>query len=156
MKPVREIHGHARKRRLSPTYRSWANMISRCTHPKNKNWNRYGGRGIKVCDKWRLSFKAFLQDMGEKPQGLTIDRIDNSGNYEPGNCRWATVQEQMQNTCQTKLLQFGGESMGLAAWGRKLGIKKETILDRLRRGWGLEKTLTTRRVAPWAVKKGRV
>lgn len=90
-------HGHALSRSRTPTYRSWAGMINRCTNPRQPNFERYGGRGITVCDRWR-SFENFLADMGERPEGTTIDRKDNDGNYEPGNCRWATDIEQQANT----------------------------------------------------------
>lgn len=85
-------HGHT----ASPTYTAWANMIQRCKNARNKRFKDYGGRGIKVCDRWH-GFTVFLADMGEKPPGLTLDRIDNDGNYEPGNCRWATAAEQRAN-----------------------------------------------------------
>lgn len=79
----------------TPTYRSWVAMIDRCENPKRERYHRYGGRGITVCPRWRESFAAFLQDMGERPQGKSIDRWpDNDGNYEPGNCRWATPTQQ--------------------------------------------------------------
>lgn len=91
-------HGHTSwQGPKSKTYMCWRGMIARCTNPKMQNWKWYGGRGITVCDRWRHSFKNFLADMGEKPPGLSIDRIDVNGNYEPSNCRWATSSEQFRN-----------------------------------------------------------
>lgn len=89
-------HGHARVGVKSATYITWGGMIQRCFNPKAPTWEYYGGRGITVCARWR-SFENFLADMGERPQGRTLDRLDNDGNYEPGNCQWATRSEQLLN-----------------------------------------------------------
>ncbi len=91
------IHNHAVRTQQSPTYNSWQAMIQRCTNPNATYYYLYGGRGITVCERWRSSFVSFLADMGERPKGKTMDRIDVNGNYEPGNCRWATALEQTQN-----------------------------------------------------------
>lgn len=89
-----ELH-HATRR--TPTYNSWKAMIRRCTDPNSNGWKYYGGRGITVCDDWLHNFATFLDEMGERPEGMTLDRIDSDGNYEPGNCRWATPKQQAAN-----------------------------------------------------------
>jgi hypothetical protein len=90
------IHGHARVGARTREYSSWHSMVSRCTNPNIEPYAKYGARGIKVCARW-LDFVNFLADMGERPPNTSLDRIDNDGNYEPGNCRWATASEQMKN-----------------------------------------------------------
>lgn len=94
---ARATHGHARSGAATRTYRTWENMIRRCYSVKCRNYSGYGGRGITVCDRWRDSFANFLADMGERPEGLTLDRRDNNGNYTPDNCRWATLAQQRKN-----------------------------------------------------------
>lgn len=117
-------------------------MVQRCTNKNRPDFASYGGRGITVCEKWRASFAAFLADMGEKPEGTSLDRINNNRGYEPGNCRWATKHQQMQNTRGTRLLTFNGETMGINAWAHRLGINKESLRGRFKRGWPIEKALT--------------
>lgn len=99
----RETHGYWG----TPTYRAWAGMLDRCDRQSRQGYENYGGRGITVCEKWRDSFVAFLKDMGEKPEGLTLDRIDNDGNYGPDNCRWATREVQSRNQRLRKVNRSG-------------------------------------------------
>ena len=124
-------------------YWRWRAMIQRCTNPRHKNWENYGGRGIAVCDRWR-NFKHFYADMGDPPSGLTLDRIDVNGDYNRENCRWATPIRQMRNTRRTPMLTFQGETLPLIDWAERVGINFRTIHTRLRRDhWSIERALTT-------------
>ena len=128
------------------TYSSWSAMKSRCLSPDNPNYPMYGARGITVCQRWKDSFLAFLEDMGERPSlSYSIDRINGDGNYEPGNCRWATRSEQRKNQRQGlrgKFLEFNGEALCIRAWAAKLGIKEHTLAFRIRVGWSTHDALT--------------
>ena len=135
-------HGHARVGKKTLPYTIWRGMIDRCTNKKNKRYVNYGGRGIKVCERWRV-FINFFEDMGEPAAGLTIERIDNDKGYEPGNCRWATRAEQNRNMTTSHFISFNGETKCLADWGRKLGLKPFTINWRLRNGWSVDAAFTT-------------
>jgi hypothetical protein len=128
----------------TPTYKSWQAMVERCGREKHPHFARYGGRGISVCPRWRESFQAFLDDVGERPMGKTLDRFPNKdGNYEPGNTRWATDVEQHQNMRNNRYLTCFGKTQLLMNWSTETGIKRTTINERIRRGWGVEKTLST-------------
>lgn len=123
------------------TYRSWGAMVQRCTNPKNPAYHDYGGRGITCCARW-MSFENFLADMGVKPDGLTLERKDNDGHYDVGNCRWATRAEQNRNSRHCRLLTHGGETLRIGEWAKRLGISEPKLRDRLNKGWPLDKALT--------------
>lgn len=135
-------HGEASSDGKSPEYRAWIGMIMRCENPALKYYHRYGGRGIRVCEEWRGSFAAFLADVGRRPTGNhTLDRIDNNGNYEPGNVRWSTRREQANNRQNNRQIQHGGESLTLTQWARRTGIPVGTIFKRLSSGWSVDSAL---------------
>ncbi len=114
-------HGHTVSRQHSRTYDSWANMIARCTQVNHHKYPRYGGRGIQICQRWRDSFSNFLSDMGERPNGKTLDRFpNNDGNYEPGNCRWATPKEQSANK-DSGLIDLQGQRFGRLVAVKSMG-----------------------------------
>ena len=130
------VHGLSR----TPTYSVWHGIIGRCTNPKSGAWKNYGGRGISVCERWR-DFLSFLEDMGERPQATEIDRIDNDGNYEPGNCRWVTRRQNLSNRRNSRFLSANGNTMTIAEWSIKTGIQDGTIRARLRRKCSPEEAL---------------
>lgn len=126
----------------SPEYRSWQSMRQRCNDPECKDYRNYGARGIKVCDRWE-DFAAFYADMGDRPIGTTLDRIDNSGNYEPSNCRWADQKTQSNNRRANVVLTYDGKSLTVAQWSEIVGVERKTIEYRIRSGWATERALTT-------------
>lgn len=137
-------HGHAGAGG-SLSYESWTSAKSRCSNPNVRAYPHYGGRGIQMCDRWKNSFHAFLQDMGERPsKDMTLERINNDGNYEPGNCVWASVQQQRRNTRCTRMIEFQGEVKCLSDWAAAYGLSILTLHSRLGKlGWGIERALTT-------------
>lgn len=129
-------HGQSKTK----TYKAWTVMRERCCNPRMAFYKNYGGRGITICDRWN-SFMLFLEDMKEAPEGGTLERKDNNGNYCPENCRWATRKEQAHNRRVTKLVTFRGETKVLSVWAQQLQIKPGTLHSRLLR-WPIEKAFT--------------
>lgn len=117
-------------------------MRQRCTRRSHKRFASYGGRGIRVCERWD-SFEAFLSDMGARPEGTSLDRINNDGNYEPANCRWATATAQNNNRRLNRRVAWRGEDKTVTEWSRSTGLTPKLIFDRLYAGWTAEKALTT-------------
>lgn len=126
----------------TPAYKAWHQMIQRCTNPKNHKWHRYGARGIKVCERW-LSYEAFLEDMGPRPRGMTLDRRENDGNYEIGNCRWATPLQQANNRSVNVTVEIDGEAMTISNACRRFGINRSTVAARIREGWEARAAIVT-------------
>lgn len=128
----RVIHGMAANGHTAPEYWIWAGMKKRCTNKQAINYRNYGGRGISVCERWRASFRAFMDDMGPRPSlDHCIERIDNNGNYEPGNCRWATTAEQARNRRNNVFVVFEGVRMCMKDACAKAGINYETVSVRV-------------------------
>lgn len=142
-KPLK--HGQAKTR----LYHVWYGMLFRCENSKATEYSKYGGRGIKVCDEWHdfFVFKEWAGNNGHDdtlPKGeCTIDRIDVNGNYEPSNCRWANVKEQSNNRRSSVYITYDGETLMVAQWADKTGMRHGCILERLRKGWTPEQILTT-------------
>ena len=136
----RVTHGHSKGHKTSTEYRIWCGMCQRVRDKKQSNYKYYGGRGIKVCKRW-LTFENFLEDMGKRPANRSLDRINNNKNYCKENCRWATLSEQARNKRTTKLISYQGEIKTLADWAESFNIKYDTLHDRLKKGWSIEKSL---------------
>jgi len=135
---------------LTPEYHAWGSMHARCTNPKNPQWYAYGGRGVRVCPEWK-DFSTFFKDMGPRPsKDHSLDRIDNGLLYSKSTCRWATWQEQLNNTSRNRRVTHDGQTRTLAEWARITGIKYQTLFHRIDTGWPIEKALN-RPVGRWAV-----
>ena len=138
-------HGYASRdhSKRHELYASWVAILARCETPSHKNYGTYGGRGIHVCERWH-DFTKFVDDMGPRPsRSHSIDRIDNNGNYEPGNCRWATYAQQSRNTRRNIWVSHNGETLTMTDWANKHNLSVPTLKARLKRGWPIERALTT-------------
>lgn len=133
-------HGHAIKNKTNGTYTSWIELNRRCKNKNRKTYKDYGGRGIKVCERWQV-FENFLEDMGERPIGMQIDRINNDGNYEPGNCRWISPEENKINSRHTRWIEAFGEIKPISKWAKEFNISYSVLYKRLKRGLTPEKAL---------------
>ncbi len=134
-------HGAVANNRRSPLYGIWATMKSRCYNAKFPKYQIYGARGIRVCDRWRNSFANFRDDMGEPPAGMTLERKNVNGNYEPSNCRWATRKEQSRNQRTNRVGYVNGELMCVAEASERFGVKYRTIITRMNRGLTMEQAV---------------
>jgi hypothetical protein len=140
----RTTHGQSKNRKSSQEYNSWNAMKRRCLNPNSQKYQSYGGRGIAICVSWSQSFNAFFRDMGRKPSSKhTLGRLDNDGNYEPGNCAWQTPHEQARNMRQNVFVESNGENLILTDACKKFGIKYSAVQARRARGWSLERALKT-------------
>jgi len=126
----------------TPTHRSWSSMKQRCTNPAVISWKYYGAKGIRVCNRWNV-FANFLADMGERPPGTSLERLDNTRDYCPENCVWATPQQQCRNKRTNRLVTYDGQTKPLAQWADEVGINRKALAARLKRGWTLEKAFTS-------------
>ena len=135
---LRTFHNYRCRNINNKTYITWKNMIQRCYYTKHHRYKNYGGRGIKVCKQWLKpkgqGFLSFLKDMGEKPEGLTLDRIDNNSNYCLENCRWDTYETQSRNTSKNILITINSRTMCLKDWCVELNINYKTMHKKIRRG----------------------
>lgn len=136
--PRMVTHGRSKTRQ----YGQWEGIVGRCENPKSRAYKDYGGRGIKMCDRWRRGdgarsgFECFIEDMGERPSpNHSIERIDNDGNYEPSNCRWATRVEQQNNMRNTIFIEIDGRTQSMCQWAREMGLKPSTVSSRIGKGW---------------------
>jgi hypothetical protein len=137
-------HGETSGGKLTPEYNSWVKLRNRCNNPKHHAYHLYGGRGIKVCQRWQESFTAFLEDMGRKPSPKhSIDRINGDGDYCPENCRWATAREQNNHLSSRRELTVNGVTLSVSDWARRLGVKPNMLYMRIKKGWDAERIVST-------------
>ncbi|HBF42328.1 MAG TPA: hypothetical protein DDW42_01620 [Desulfobacteraceae bacterium] len=141
-KKINTTHGGT----YSEEYTTWCSMKQRCYYVKNKRYKDYGGRGIKVCEKWKNDFTSFLNDMGKRPNGMSIERKNNDGDYEPSNCKWATGKQQGRNNSNNNLIKILGETKTMVEWSEDERCKVSYVALRMRihRGWDPERAVLQR------------
>lgn len=127
---------------LKSTRQCYHDMKQRCLNVKSAQYKNYGARGIKICERWLSGFDLFLEDMGVKPNGMTLDRIDNDGIYEPSNCRWATRREQRLNQRNCSYIEHQGKKLTVEDWSREIGVHVETLRTRIRLNYPIELVLS--------------
>lgn len=137
-------HGKSR----TPIYELWSAMIKRCYTPSNGQYPNYGGRGISVCRRWH-TFENFYADMGERPKGMSLDRIDNDGDYKPSNCRWTTQKQQIRNKRNTARVMYQGKHVSLAELCEQRELPLKRVRNRLYAGWTVEQALDPERQSRW-------
>lgn len=140
-------HGRARNGKRDPVYSVWASMRNRCLNENDKHFHLYGGRGVTVCERWN-DFRNFIADMGERPEGGELERINNDKGYSPNNCKWATRAEQLRNRSITRFIEWDGRVQTLQEWAAEIGINHRTLRARLRNGWSVRKAFA-RPVCQW-------
>jgi len=142
LEKARKVERHGM--RWTPEYQSWLGMKQRCTNPKKREYPHYGGRGIKVCEEWMNSFSAFYAHIGAKPSNKhSLDRINVNGDYAPNNVRWATHQEQVDNTTVVRMVSIGERTQSISAWEREMGLSKGQVRAREASGWDLTEAILT-------------
>lgn len=147
-------HGAMLGGKATPEYAIWCAIKARCTRPNDPRFPQYGGRGIRVCQRWADSFADFLSDVGPRPsEGLSLDRIDNDGHYEPGNVRWATDAVQTRNTRRNRWLTAFGKTLCLKDWSKEIGVSQQALRERLRAGLPVERVLFAGKLARGAMRR---
>lgn len=139
------IHGGSKRKQKERLYTIWNGMKNRCNNSRDENYKNYGARGIKVCDEWQNDYSLFRKWALENrySENLTIDRINNNGNYCPENCRWATRKEQNNNTRQNRYIEYNGEIKTLSEWATNYDLTRSCLKNRINKGWEIERALTT-------------
>lgn len=142
-KNAKSVHGHNRVGKVSRTYTAWRAMLARCLNKNHVAYHRYGGAGIDIHQEWQADFTVFLADMGEVPEGHSLDRIDGAKGYTPDNCRWASREQQARNKKTNVLLTYDGRTQCASAWAKEAGVHPNLILNRVKAGWSAEAAITT-------------